>query len=61
MKKGWLFYTLFDNASFHPNYKATVDGNIWNFTEPSTRAKVTVDDAKNKMTFNWEWRKEDRA
>ncbi|MEJ7684434.1 MAG: hypothetical protein WKG06_42625 [Segetibacter sp.] len=57
-KEGGFFTHFFDNAGFHPNYKATVEGNIWNFTEPSTRAKVTVDDDKNKITFNWEWRKE---
>ncbi len=58
-KEGGFFTHFFDNSGFHPNYKVTVDGNVWNFTEPSTRAKVTVDDDENKMTFNWEWRKED--
>ena len=58
-KKGVFFTHFFDNAGFHPEYKATVDVNVWNFTEPSSRAKVTVDNDKNKMTFHWEWRKED--
>lgn len=58
-KEGSFFTRFFDNSGFHPDYKATVDGNVWNFTAPSSRAKVTVDDDKNKMTFNWEWRKED--
>ena len=57
-KEGGYFTRFFDNAGFHPDYKATVDGNVWNFTEPSTRARVTVDDDKNTITFNWEWRNE---
>lgn len=57
--EGGFFTRFFDNSGFHPDYKATVDGNVWKFTEPSSRAKVTVDDDKNKMTFNWEWRKQD--
>jgi hypothetical protein len=58
-KENGFFTHFFDNSGFHPNYKATVKGNIWNFVEPSSRAKVTFDDDKNKMTFNWEWRKQD--
>lgn len=58
-KEGGFFTRFFDNLGFHPDYKATVDGNVWNFTEPASRAKVTIDDDKNRMTFNWEWRKED--
>ena len=57
-KEGGFFSRFFDNSGFHPDYKATVDGNVWNFSESSSRAKVTVDDGKNEMTFNWEWRKE---
>lgn len=57
-KEGGFFTHFFDNAGFHPNYKATVNGNIWNFTSPSSRANIIVDDDKNRMTFNWEWRKE---
>ncbi len=58
-KEGGFFTRFFDNSGFHPNYKANVDGNVWNFIAASSRAKVTVDDDKNKLTFNWEWRKED--
>ncbi|MEP6713210.1 MAG: DUF1579 family protein [Ferruginibacter sp.] len=58
-KEGSFFTHFFDNSGFNPNYKATVDGNVWKFTEPSSRVKLTVDDDKNKMTFNWEWRQED--
>ncbi|MGV8877766.1 MAG: hypothetical protein ACOH2A_01915 [Sphingobacteriaceae bacterium] len=60
-KEGGFFTRFFDNSGFHPEYKATVDGDIWLFTEPSSRAKVTVNDVKTKMTFNWEWRKEDNV
>lgn len=59
-KEGGFFTRFFDNSGFHPEYKVTVEGNTWNFTEPSSRAKVTVDNDENKMTFNWEWRKEDK-
>jgi len=58
-KEGGYFSHFFDDSGFHPYYKATVDGNVWKFTESSSRAKVTVDDDKNKMTFNWEWREVD--
>lgn len=58
-KEGGFFTRFFDNGGFHPDYKATVNGNVWNFTAASSRAKVTVDDDKNKMFFKWEWRKEE--
>jgi uncharacterized protein YndB with AHSA1/START domain len=57
-KEGGFFTRFFDNAGFHPEYKATVDGNTWNFMEASSRAMIIVNDDKSKMTFNWEWRKE---
>lgn len=52
---GGYFTRFFDNAGFHPEYRAVVDGKIWTFTEPSTRARVTVG-SNSQLTFNWEWR-----
>jgi hypothetical protein len=55
-KQGSYFTRFFDNAGNHPEYRARVEGNVWTFTEPVTRATVTVSDDGNRMHFNWEWR-----
>jgi hypothetical protein len=31
-----------------------VDHDAWTFSEPQTRATVTVQQGGDKMTFNWE-------
>ena len=54
--EGGYFTRMFDNAGHHPDYRASVDGDVWNFTEAQTRAAVTVQDGGDKMTFNWEWK-----
>lgn len=54
--RGGYFTRFFDNAGNHPEYRAIIDGNVWTFSEPATRAKVTVRDGGERMTFNWEWR-----
>ena len=48
------FTRLFDNAGNHPEYRASVDGNVWSLEEPQTRATVKVQDGGGKMSFNWE-------
>jgi hypothetical protein len=53
---GGYFTRFFDNAGFHPEYTATVDGDVWTFTEPSTRATVTVQDGGQHIEHIWEWR-----
>ncbi len=53
---GGYFTRFFDNAGFHPEYTATVDGDVWTFTEPSTRATVTIRDAGQHIDHVWEWR-----
>ena len=53
---GGYFTRFFDNAGFHPEYIATVDEDVWTFTEPSTRATVTVRDGGNQIEHVWEWR-----
>ena len=50
------FTLLFDNAGHHPEYLASVDGDVWRFKEPQTRATVTVQEGGCKMSFNWEWK-----
>ena len=50
------FTRFFDNAGFHPEYTARVDGNTWTFLEASTRATVTVSDDGKSISFRWEWR-----
>ena len=54
--KGSYFTLLFDNAGHHPEYRASVDGDVWTFKEMHTRATVTVQDGGSKMSFNWEWK-----
>jgi hypothetical protein len=53
---GRYFALMFDNAGHHPEYRASVDGGVWSFTEAQTRATVTVQEGDDKMTFNWEWK-----
>ena len=52
---GGYFTRFFDNAGFHPEYTATVDGDVWKFTEPSTRSTLTVEDGGNHVQHAWEW------
>jgi glutathione S-transferase len=52
-REGGYFTRFFDNAGNHPEYRAEVDGNVWTFSEPTTRATVTVFDAGNRNRFNW--------
>jgi hypothetical protein len=52
-----FFTNFFDNAGFHPIYEATLEGNIWNFSEENTKARVTLT-YKDTILFNWEWRNE---
>ncbi len=54
--QGGYFTRFFDNAGNHPEYRASVDKNVWTFTEPATRATVTISDNRDSMRFNWEWR-----
>ncbi len=53
---GGYFTRFFDNAGFHPEYTAAVDGDVWTFTEPSTRATVTIQDDGQHIDHRWEWR-----
>ena len=50
---------MFDNAGNHPEYVATVQGNVWTFSEPSTRATIAVSPDGNRMDLRWEWRQGD--
>jgi hypothetical protein len=54
--QGGYFTRFFDNAGFHPEYSAGVDGNVWTFTEPRTRASIAVSDDGNNMKVFWEWK-----
>lgn len=51
---GGYFTRMFNNAGHHPDYRVSVDGDVWNFTEAQTRATVTVQESGDKMTFNRE-------
>jgi hypothetical protein len=53
------FTHLFDNADNCVVYQGEVKGDVWTFTEPSTRVNITVADGGDSMTFNWEWRSGD--
>ena len=53
---GGYFTRFFDNAGFHPEYTVTVEGDVWTFSEPSTRATVTVQDGGQDIDHVWEWR-----
>ena len=50
-----LHTRFFDNAGFHPEYTATVDGAAWKFVEPSTRATLTVWNDGDQIEHVWEW------
>ncbi len=52
---GGYFTRFFDNAGFHPEYTATVDGAAWKFVEPSTRATLTVREDGEQIEHVWEW------
>jgi len=54
--EGGYFSRMFDNGGNHPEYTATVNGNVWIFTEESTRAAVTMSNDGNRMDLRWEWR-----
>ncbi len=54
--EGGYFTRFFDNAGNHPDYRLAVDGQVWTFSEPATRATVTVVEGGKRMNFNWEWR-----
>jgi hypothetical protein len=54
--EGGYFTRMFDNGGHHPHYRASVDGDVWSFSEAQTRATVTAQDSGDKMTFNWEWK-----
>lgn len=54
--EGRYFTRTFDNAGHHPDYRASVDGHVWRFTEAQTDATVTVQGGGNKMTLHWEWK-----
>ena len=54
--EGGYFTRFFDNSGFHPEYRASVDGDVWTFSEPQTRATVTVEDGGKRMRFAWQWR-----
>ena len=54
--QGGYFTRMFDNAGHHPDFRASVDGHVWRFTEAQTRATVTVQAGGDRMTFNWEWK-----
>jgi hypothetical protein len=56
--EGVYFTRMFDNAGNHPDYRASVDGDVWTFSESATRATVTVTDRGNGMNVAWQWRKE---
>lgn len=53
--RGRFFTRMFDNAGNHPEYIATVSGNLWTFEEPATRAVVSLSNDGNRMEIRWEW------
>ena len=53
---GGYFTRFFDNTGNHPEYRVEVEGPIWTFSEPSTRARVTVAAGGQSMRFDWEWK-----
>ena len=54
--QGGYFTRMFDDSGNHPEYRASVDGDVWTFSEPATRATVTLGDDGDRMTLRWEWR-----
>lgn len=54
--KGGYFSHMFENAGFHPEYQGAVDGNIWSFSEASSRSRLVFSDVNRKLKIDWEWR-----
>ena len=54
--KGGYFSHLFENAGFHPEYQGTVDGDVWTFSEASSRSRMVFSDGNRKLKIDWEWR-----
>ena len=52
---------MFDNGGHHPDYRASVDGNVWSFTEAQSRATVKVEEGGDEMTFNREWKNDGKT
>jgi hypothetical protein len=55
-KDGGYFSRMFDNSGNHPEYHISVEGNVWRFEEPETRAAVTVRENGRVMDWKWEWK-----
>ena len=51
---GGYFTRMFDNTGHHPEYRASMDGQVWSCTAAQTRITATVQGGGDKMTFNWE-------
>ena len=54
--KKQYFTRFFDNGGNHLEYRGNANGDIWTFSEPQTRATVSVARGAKQMTFTWEWR-----
>lgn len=59
--EGGYFTRMFDNAGNHPEYRASVKGDVWTFKESQTRATVVVHADGNEMNYKWEWKNGDSA
>jgi hypothetical protein len=51
------FYAhLFDDRGHHRTYLVARDGPIWTFSEPETRATITVGSGGGRLDIAWQWR-----
>ena len=54
--KGGYFSRMFDNAGFHPEYEGAVEGDVWTFSDPSSRSRMVFSEGGNRLKIDWEWR-----
>jgi hypothetical protein len=47
---------LFDDRGHHRTYEVAQHGPIWTFSEPETRATITIDPGGARLDIVWQWK-----
>jgi hypothetical protein len=51
-----FFAELFDDQGHHRTYRVAHEGSIWTFSEPATRAAITVAPDGERLDIVWQWK-----